>query len=209
MKTTGIIMSGDHPRKIIALLKTQTRRTYGLEKINENPNNWSAPSPATGDGVFDITQKDTGDIITLKCPYGQVGDKLRVRETWGLHFAWDGTKPSDIPPSKLKLAEYKTDLHTGDVHKWRSSRFMPKAVSRITLEITEVRVERVQEITEADARAEGVTDKSYIDVNGICWQYDEGLYSTTFQALWDSINAKKYPWPSNPWDWCITFRRIP
>jgi hypothetical protein len=80
---------------------------------------------------------------------------------------------------------------------WRPSSFMPRAYSRIDLEVTEVRVQRVQEISDGDAYAEGIS--------GCDWMGDPvGEYA----KLWDSINGKRAPWASNPFVWCLTFRRV-
>jgi hypothetical protein len=112
------------------------------------------------------------------------------------------------------------DLNPGG---WRSPIFMTRAASRITLEITDVRVQRVQEITEADAMAEGVKCEWYDDdgtpASGCWWDYERKCWSGAFEnhaeargsfrTLWDSINAKRgYPWADNPWVWVITFRRV-
>jgi hypothetical protein len=86
--------------------------------------------------------------------------------------------------------------------RWRPSIHMPRHVSRITLEITGVRVERVKDISEMDARAEGVQKKH--DVTHIDWEY-----RANFKPLWDSINAERgYGWDANPWVWVIEFRRV-
>ena len=79
---------------------------------------------------------------------------------------------------------------------------MPRWASRITLELTDVRVQRLNEIGEEDARAEGC-QPSIVDGFVEC-----GTRKTEFAKLWDSINAKKYPWSSNPWVWCLSFGRV-
>lgn len=91
--------------------------------------------------------------------------------------------------------------------RWRPSIFMPRWASRITLEITDVRVERLREITEEDAWKEGVHEfidrkHPYID------KYGTGVALAAFSNLWDSIYGKQYPWESNPWVWVISFRKI-
>ena len=98
---------------------------------------------------------------------------------------------------------------SGVVTRWRPSLFMPRWASRITLEITSVRVERVQGISEADALAEGV-EQGWRDVQLVGGA--QGVSRTTarqaYAALWDSINSKKHPWASNPWVWVIEFRKV-
>ena len=132
---------------------------------------------------------------TVRCPFAHV-DLLWVRERF--------RRVSDF-----RFA-YRADgyswLHDeiragGTLPIWRPSIFMPRAASRITLEITGVRVERLQEISEVDAKAEGCA-----------LSYDTermrgGTWRGGFRDLWDTINAKRAPWSSNPWVWVIEFKR--
>lgn len=145
------------------------------------------------------------------CPYGEVGDRLWVRETWAYGC------PEDVPD---KIAVYRADLDgegrfqerlaaRGSIsygyNRWRPSIHMPRWASRITLEITKVRVERVQQITDENAIAEGVPRENHAET---------GYYGprTHFKHLWDSINGKrdggKYAWEKNPWVWVLEFKRI-
>lgn len=119
------------------------------------------------------------------CPYGQVGDKLWVRESFLIKH--DYKTPKGFP-------YYKTNFCDDKITKWKPSIFMPRWASRITLEITGIRVERLQEISEQDAKDEG-----------ICF-YDDNAVDV-FRELWDSINAKRgYSWESNPFVWVIEFK---
>jgi len=198
MKETGIIMSGDHPRKILDGIKTMTRRTYGLEKVNDNPSNWF-PGVLRLDGRWSFLSKDQQTELVIKCPYGGIGDLLWVRETW---------KPSETiffkGNGKPALVYYKADgeAFTGQRQdfKWKSSMFMPRWASRITREITGLRAERVQEITWRDCKREGaVTEKMPFSVFEEPWK-------DAFERLWDSLNAKRgYGWYFNPWVWPISF----
>lgn len=92
--------------------------------------------------------------------------------------------------------------------KWRPSIFMPRWASRITLEITDIRVERLQAISEQDAKAEGVPN------NHACHWLDDDpgymhdVYRRNFVRVWDEINGEKYPWASDPYVWAISFRRV-
>lgn len=89
---------------------------------------------------------------------------------------------------------------------WNPSIFMPRWASRITLEITDVRVERVQEITEEDARAEGFPGERWATGHG---DYSEIAPSEQFRELWDKLNASRgFGWDANPWVWVIEFKRI-
>lgn len=148
-----------------------------------------------------VVKPQLGDLFDYEtcspkpsCPYGAPGDRLWVRETFSLLGG---------------QAEYRATRRMGEpAAPWRPSIFMPRWPSRIDLELTAVRVERVQDISEADAIAEGV--KFYDDPNTSAVKL--------FIALWDSINAKRrdprsgqilpYSWADNPRVWSLTFRRI-
>jgi hypothetical protein len=94
--------------------------------------------------------------------------------------------------------------------KWKPSIFMPRWASRITLEITDVRVERLQDISEADAIAEGMyTNEAAIKKLGLPADIKlTGSCVDKYRIVWESINGKKYPWSTNPWVWVVEFRRV-
>ena len=161
----------------------------------------------------------------MKCPYGTAGKQLWVRETYAAEEKWDDLAPSEIKeacindfqdPSRIwyKASE---DWERWDLHeprgKVRQSIFMCRWMSRIQLEILEIRVERLQDITTEDAKAEGLVHWlslfSGIVYYGIkqadIWEQDP---RKTFERLWDDINGKDYPWSSNPFVWKISFKRI-
>jgi len=158
-------------------------------------------------------------LYPWRSPYGQPGDRLWVRETF---YCDDGHYPDGVPDScqwrevegkrlSIPLEEKRAEMLESMYYRadgepqfeapegpipWRPSIFMPRWASRITLEVTGVRVERLQSISEADAAAEGVyTDPA-------CPAYD------AYRVLWDQINAKLAPWASNPWVWVIEFKRV-
>ena len=152
----------------------------------------------------------------LACPYGQPGDRLWVKETWqavGLSRDPESMQVDDVcecPPEAVKRemsGEARRYPQTGIIYrascddeflKWRPSIFMPRWASRIALEITDVRVQRVQEISETDAIAE-LGGRAAGIVNEI----------GHFAELWDTLYAKRgYSWESNLWVWAITFKRI-
>ena len=208
MKETGISMFGDHPKKILDGTKTMTRRTYGLEKINESPDKWNLVA-VFQDGLARFYNIETEEDITLKCPYGGYGDRLWVRETW-----------TNLWMSSIDLGDviYKATPPNAKftVAKWKPSIHMPRWASRITLEITELRVERVQEITEEDAKAEGALChwKEGDDQWGLALDFVKptmgdakaigSTHTLGFRILWDSLNAKRgYGWDFNPWVWPI------
>jgi len=224
MKERSIIFNSETVKAILNGRKTQTRRTRGLGTINKDPNNWCLEWFNSGTGIASFSRGDIIDGVvevtdlTVKCPYGQTGDRLWVRETWFL----GGIRPKE-------WAWYKAGFE-GDALAvlWRPSIHMPRWASRITREITKVRVERVQEITPHNCVTEGIVE-----------EYGDGLaLRDKFEALWDSLHAKpkshyiqgkvafyeSYPWEDiqetrtyrgkpwyvygNPWVWVIEFRQI-
>ena len=139
-----------------------------------------------------------------KWPY-QIGDRLWVRETF--------TSTKDRKTVLYREDDLFRDMPKGDLGRdwnWTSPRFMPRWASRITFEITNVRVERLGEITEEDAEKEGANSEFECDVTTFCGggKIPESTYKLGFKHLWDSINDKTYPWSSNPWVWVIEFKRI-
>ncbi|MCK4579401.1 MAG: hypothetical protein KAU50_11470 [Candidatus Marinimicrobia bacterium] len=214
-KEIGILMKPDMSLATLEDRKTHTRRVIkdvGLYAIDERYHgNW---------------QKERENLIAAKCPYGKVGDRLYVRETHYRYGKWikDGqTKTgrqkwkfegigkeviySDNSPATVRTK--KTEVG------WfkRPSLFMPRWASRITLEITDVRVERVQEISKDDAMLEGIKNKN----TGYWQDYRTGKMQQlflsdprdSFRTLWNSINEKRgYGWDVNPWVWVIGFRRL-
>lgn len=206
MTERPILFSGPMVRALLDGTKTQTRRVIkrqpwascsieeGYE--GESPFVYSALHGA-GPG-HDVDESRTPCV----CPYGQPGDKLWVRETWSTHAFLD-----DVPPSLLttRSLHYWADGHvrTGKV---RSSIHMPRWASRILLEITCVRVERLQDISEADARAEGVTIEERHTV-GYCAGEFLPPSIRAYRELWEAINGPQ-SWDANPWVWVVDFRRI-
>ena len=124
----------------------------------------------------------------LCCPHGRAGDRLWVRETW-CHFpdnAPDGLGENIYYRADQRNEKLIKDTMKNNNIKWKPSIFMPRTASRITLEITNIRVERVQDITNLDTQREGQLGK--------------------FRTVWNSINKKRgYKWDINPWVWVIKF----
>lgn len=201
-KETGIIMSGDHPVKCLDGTKTMTRRVIKPQPISylgKNINRaettfwkWAVNKP---DGFAGVGEWVVKNRLLQYCPYGQVGDRLWVRETHC--FAWDNTViyRADGEP-KISGTDQVVKLH------WKPSRHMFRKDSRILLEITSIRVERVQEITRNDAKCEAPP---------FPWDVieDERNYRYAFLVLWNSFKAKRgHGWEINPWVWVITFRLL-
>ena len=187
MKERPILFSGPMVRAILNGSKTQTRRVVKGMALE-----WLSPDMFTPAFVA----SPENDM----CPYGKVGDQLWVKEAIR---AW--TFIDDDGP----CVEYVADGHIHDDATWvwkrdsLPSMFMPKGLSRITLEIADVRVQRLQEISEADAVAEGVAEYARVALG----EPDALTAYGQYAFLWDSINAKRAPWDSNPWVWAITFER--
>lgn len=205
MKERPILFSGEMVRAILEGRKTQTRRI--VNRPLKDPNFGCEIAP---------NELSENDIKTL-CPHGSIGDQLWVRETF-CQPSMRGHLKNKSLRSKCNDVEYAADMGIerfplgGNFtprlqdFKWRPSIFMPRWASRITLEITNVRVERLQEITEEDAIAEGCLQKPGITPSGTI-----GLGSAKYwyMQLWDSINSKRgFGWKENPWCWVIEFKRI-
>lgn len=219
-KEHPILFSGPMVRAILEGRKTQTRRVVRIPLHGEpdaswvksihqdgggNWVGWSIDAPATAE----LTKKAYPNGEGFKCPYGRVGDRLWVRETFAL---LNDLRTKDPGVYALQVggffrAEHPTGLYNDDGSDlmWRPSIFMPRRLSRLTLEITNIRVERLQQISEADAIAEGVDLVSMKDVPRQATLSRRADY----KQLWDKINAKRgYSWASNPWVWVVEFKRL-
>jgi len=210
MKSRPILFSGAMIRAILGGSKTQTRRVLKGMALD-----WIS-TPTGFDPQFIA---DAGNRL---CPYGQTGDQLWVRETWGARFShadfgavalhWNDLRgPLKKYRTHQNLALYAMSADGQYCGGWIPSIHMPRWASRITLEITGVRVERLQDISEADAMAEGCTKNH----NGYFWggpHPESGLKQlataqSAYQDLWESINGPG-SWDVNPWVWVIEFRRL-
>ncbi|MBE5213248.1 hypothetical protein IG611_01710 [Pectobacterium sp. A535-S3-A17] len=265
MKETGIIFNSDMVRATLSGEKTQTRRimkiqppkrenfpgsSFGLcravhpdskmfslnqyDRLPKHPTDWDL------DGSVGVA-RNAGFPMTYRCPFGQVGDRLWVRETWSLlgnedacTIDWNDNlvkgggvdaariyrasceqKPGDyglwsIPDD----ADWKP--HTDDMKfegAWTPSIHMPRWASRIILEITDVRVERLNDISEQDCWAEGIDeiDGRFENVEIIDMAVKLGCCiedaKPMFALLWQSIYGAE-SWSANPWVWAVSFKRI-
>lgn len=193
-----ILFSDDMVRAILSGRKTQTRRP--LKPQPDDDAKIMIGEVGSSKGVAYIGDSTSGGYVTrVVSPYGKVGDLLWVREAFTL------TVPNEKPM-------YRATWKNPDGIKWTSSIHMPRWASRITLEITDIRIERVQEITEEEARAEGLLPcphpLSEVDECLDCY-LDSGEYACSFLNLWDQLYAKKgLGVDANPWVWVLTFRRV-
>lgn len=211
-----ILFSGPMVRALLDGRKMQTRRVVKCVGGLRRGDRWAGPAnPASGrlvyrdGGAWDDALEFPRAAPIAKCPHGQPGERLWVRETWG----YCPESPGGI--------EYRASWTLDDEQSetrdfnWRPSIHMPRWASRITLEITGVRVERVQEISEEDAAAEGaftLDERLKQDAARTCLA--EGRESCGprdyFRELWGSINGERpgCSWDANPWVWVIEFQRI-
>jgi hypothetical protein len=199
MKERPILFSAPMVRAILAGQKTQTRRVVKGMALE-----WLQPEGFTPD----FTASPENGL----CPYGQPGDRLWVRETWSTHACFDHLPPNECPKSVHYWADGK--VQTG---KGRPSIHMPRAMSRITLEITSIRVERLTDISTEDCIAEGIDRSPSMAFPGLhVWcdyrvPHDPAEWFSapvcSFKSLWESINGPK-SWGANPWVWVVEFRRV-
>lgn len=205
-----ILFTAPMVRALLDGTKTQTRR---LIKRPTDHFHASCVTPKWQDNRF-WWFDDRGQLWReLKCPYGQPGDLLWVRET--CVYDWAGATPRWRYRADEASVIAKFPIERPQPYRWPRgvvpSIHMPKTASRLTLRLTEIRAQRLQDIGEADAIAEGVTkvrDHCYV-IRG--FDYDEaGLCHssaiTPYAKLWDSINAADgIRWEDNPWVWALTF----
>lgn len=218
MRERPILFSGEMVRAILAGRKTQTRRV--IKPQPSNMDEWSGMGEFI-DGRYGFQNAVGNDYF---CPLGKPGDRLWVRETWGMSVRRDGaggtgefiTHKADDPDAIYCSAACGTNIPI----KWHPSIHMPRWASRITLEITDVRVERVQDITEEDAVREGIisTWSNYGHMSSdprklfIAFSEKDGGYSSAKEAyenLWNFMYSKRgFGWDANPWVWVISFKVI-
>lgn len=237
MKERGMIFNADMVRAILDGRKTQTRRPIKNQPLVRD-GFWHMDGAGWGN-KFEYIQSGNGVRQSLSlanhCPFGQPGDRLWVRETWAdvnlegiptvayradddvyslmddkSFLDEDGAFNYDDPRvSKYDFAAWYSDLISGTEGNWRPSIHMPRWASRITLEITGVRVERLNAISEMDAQAEGVEK-----LRGGFWRHYQPGWTQhqlsargSFVTLWKSIYGEE-SWNSNQWVWVVEFRRV-
>ena len=187
MKSRPILFSAPMVRALLAGTKKQTRRTF---KGFTPPEDW----------LLDGARAST-DMESTRCPFGVIGDQLWVKEA-----LTQSVRLLGLP--RFSHADFAADgvPTLADAWPWKRSvlpgMFMPRGLSRITLEITDVRVQRLQDISEEDALAEGVEPAT--------WGADAmaGLGAVlAYSKLWDDINGEG-AWTKNPWVWALSFKRV-
>lgn len=228
MRERPIISNADMVRAALDSRKTQTRRIMqspakNMQASGHKVIDYREPGDKWyGENVFSMRNQSgtwcdyTKEQFLAKCPFGAVGDRLWVRETWARYnidqdshdMAYRATTPADWPKEG----------------RWRPSIHMPRWASRITLEITGVRVERLNSINEHDAIAEGLAEISKdgriykygipdrdgypgTDDFGWPWHEWERYPISAYSKLWQSIYGEE-SWQANPWVWVIEFKRV-
>lgn len=184
-KEKPILFNGDMVRAILDGRKTQTRMPVKIDMANAFDPPRGNEDVSSGYPLFEDGEGTWHKAVDC-CPFGQVGDRLWVRETWGPLEGGACYRASESPLCKP------------DGGKWFPSIHMPRWASRITLEITNIRVERVQDISEDDAMAEGSPWED-------CWV----SYVQSFESIWDACySARGLGWDTNPWVWVIDFKMV-
>ncbi|EPP3317131.1 hypothetical protein ACT9D3_003910 [Salmonella enterica subsp. diarizonae serovar 50:r:z] len=213
MKERGMIFNAEMVNAILSGRKTQTRRImkvqpgtpeFGLRRIIES-------SKANENGMYFWSQDDACGIKARSkpflFPYGEVGDRIWVRETFRVH-----SRATDVATLVYRASvrnSWTEQTHRVPVavcnkpstpEKWTPSIHMPRWASRILLEITDVRVERLRDLSEEDAKSEGITPSAGGVLPG--WEY-----RINFRDLWMDIYGTDN-WEANPWVWVIEFKRV-
>lgn len=197
VKERPILFSSPMVRALLDGRKTQTRRVADIRW--DTSRYWGDYDCWTfyksKNHYIGFTTGNGGQAAVVPhCPKGSPGDRLWVRETWKVRgLLWNHCAADVAKYASAKAIIYRADEPDRLPHvRWRPSIFMPRALSRLTLEITEVRVERLQDISEADKAAEGATE------------------DIPFGTVWRKINTKPgIRWEDNPWVWALTFKLVP
>lgn len=211
-----IIFSTESIKAILNNKKTMTRRIIKPQPVWHSE--WGTMGYEWKDKAF-VDSEFRNKMINF-CSYGKIGDILWVREIW---TDWNccgcrENKNSCACSNKdffekfphygeiVFKSDYK-EMDGVDIGRWKSPMFMPKKYSRIKLEIINIKVERLWDITEEDTIAEGIKDPN--DFKEMPSYLSSDHYRLKFEKLWNSINAKcGFRWELNPWIWCISFRHI-
>lgn len=188
-----MIFNAEMVRALLDGRKTQTRRIIKDCTVGRDP---ISKFIKIGKKFIGCYPEDVPELIRECCPYGVPGDRIWVRETW----AEAGASAPDLKLHRANYPEHVPSIYENvppaEEIRWTPSIHMPRTASRILLEITDVRVERLRSMSQDDARAEGV-----IAASG---PMEAGL---AFRELWDSIYGEE-SWKANPWVWVIEFKRV-
>lgn len=211
MRERPILFTPDNARAILERRKTQTRRLM-------KPQPWRVWGCGVRHGEAVVSahvryQQGEADVW-VACRYGAPGDRLWVREAHALvpataYRGSTGVQQAINPEEPSEAAVYKAGWDRSPPARWRHAMHMPRWASRLILEIVAVRVERLQVISEADARAEGCGRA--VDEDDIDGAPDAPAPAQTYRGgyrwLWDEINGRG-SWDANPYVWVVEFRRV-
>ncbi len=208
MKERPILFSAPMVRALLEGRKTQTRRIVRpTSKLADGVAVYWTDGDSKNVEVVNAFEGEAIDAPPIACPYGVPGDRLWVRETWWHYKSNELEQAGFVGGTMCHLgngqANYQSNAEFDPrehpkIWRKRPSIYMPRWASRITLELTDVRVERLHDISEEDAHAEGVDP-----IEGFL--LGNTPHRRAFYEIWESLNAKRAPWESNPWVWCLTF----
>lgn len=215
-KERPILFSTEMVRAILEGRKTQTRRVIKHSHVYIDH-----PQKCTNEESRAIRNEPAqfapGEVVaainwlTKHCPYGQPGDILWVRETWAHRH--ETATAGGVEYTLVDEIIYKAD-NPDAIALWKPSIHMPREAARLFLRVKDVRVERLQDISEADAQAEGIQWIEKGPVRGGHYTDGKAILSfktarEAFQSLWDNIPQRTdYTWHDNPWVWVIEFERV-
>ncbi|HBS2732227.1 hypothetical protein M1V81_07740 [Klebsiella pneumoniae] len=210
MKERGMIFNAEMVRALLDGRKTQTRRIIKDCTVGRDP---ISKFIKIGKKFIGCYPEDVPELIRECCPYGVPGDRIWVRETW----AEAGASAPDLKLYRANYPEHVPSIYENvppaEEIRWTPSIHMPRTASRILLEITDVRVERLNAISEEDAEAEGIDMEALYDSQD-CYDCiaDHNMtgrptVTGAFKYLWESIYGEE-GWKSNPWVWVIEFKRV-
>jgi hypothetical protein len=192
-----ILFGSDMVMALLSGGKTQTRRLFKLPRGMEWYGGEGGLGGEPGGDLCEVNGNGWWHVSELACPHGDVGDRLWVREAHCLDWFPEVIYKADGPSGRAaREAGYSAEP------RYRPSIHMPRRACRIVLEITEVRIHRIQEIDLRDIEAEGIVE--HIRSKGL--DPHRTSYRAAWIDLWDTINPAT-PWASNPWTWALTFRR--
>jgi hypothetical protein len=209
-----ILFSAPMVRALLAGTKTQTRRALRVQPPpgTFQVSTWHHPDPRPHFFAWQELPHETAMIAddwAHPCPYGAPGDRLLVREAWRTDPQFDYLPPRDLDPSVAPV-QYEAGPHADVLGgKLRPSMFMPRWACRLVLTLESVRVERLNDISEADALAEGVTPMWEPGCSGRLMEAFNGFSfrpaASAYADLWEQINGPG-SWSANPWVWVLAFR---